>query len=232
MTVGLAALFVVLGAIAGLVTGMLRGPTYATTLQMVVQDRDLSAVLLGQNSTASDPSRLLDTYAVAGQSQAFASRLADAIGRRASDTTSISDQLTVEAHPDASVLDFTVSTASVTETRTVANAIRDEFPGFFAETFLPSPERLRELQESDDPTLAAQALKVQSLLGASPSLSVISNPNEVSKTSPSLTQSAAAGAVAGLIVGLLLAAWRHRKTPARFVHPAEDSSATVSPVLG
>ena len=196
-----------LGIVTALVAaglGLLIGPRYSATAQLLVQDRDPSMVF--SNAAGGDPTRRFDTYAAMAESRSFLELVAQRLGRPSSEVTSISQEFTARALPGANVLEFTASAPSTSGSLDIVTAAADLYPEYLINTFFPGLGQASPL--SGD--LAAKAKAFQELEKVSPTVQVISRPGAAVQAQPQLLTSVLAGAVAGLVLGLLIAAFRHR----------------------
>lgn len=192
-------------ALASVGFGLLGGPRVSTTAQLLVQDRDISTLLLGGAAASGDPTRRMDTYAVMAESKSFLELVAKDLGRPSSDWVTLSHQFTAVPITSANVLEFTVSTPSASESLDIMNAATALYPSYFANTLVPGLGQPGQLSKD----LAAQVQRLQEVDKISPFVQVIST-GEALKTAPKPLQAGLAGAVAGFVLGLLMAAWRHR----------------------
>lgn len=209
---------VALGSAAG--AGLYQEQTLAFTssAQVLIEPRDYSQLVLGQSFAGTDPARQLTTARVAAQSLSFEALVAEAVG--GTTTAAVHKQLTVTVVEGANVLQLTATGNSGQRARTLASAAATALTTFYEKTVL---DGLGAAATTANRDLSQKIALAQNYEKANPSVKVLSKASDPVSTTRSLKTSVTLGALAGLVVALLLLGWNLRTRTVTQIAPVNGN---------
>ncbi len=211
----------VLIAVVTVVTG---GATYAVTSRQAKQYESASTLLYSAGSSSEDPTRAITTLAGVGTSSAVLTPVASRYGMTLSE---LQGALVISADPNADLITVSVNLGSPAKATKIANEVSSAMISYSATGEKASIQTQintlsHELQvfagRTDASSLAAASeLRLElaqaraSLAVSAPSLAVLSPAIiPVAPVAPHPTRDGAIGILAGLVLGVMLGAFRDR----------------------
>lgn len=197
-----------LGALASAGLGLLQGPSYTSTAQVLVRQRDYTQVVLGASGSA-DPVRQLTTAGVLARSLGYQREVAAALPGVTS--TDVRDRLTVSVVDGADALQLSATGRTAAAARSLAAAATSTLLTTYERFILDGLGGADGSRLAGAPIALAQSLaRARNFETSSPSMSVLSDGQEALRTDKPLSRQLLIGAMAGLVAALLLVAWRAR----------------------
>lgn len=198
-------LLTALGAGAGYGLYEWQVPTYSSSAQVLIQPRDYSQVIIGQSFAGTDPLRQLVTARVAAQSRSFEQAVANALTDVSPGT--VHKDLGVSVVDGANVLQLTATGATAAESKALAQAAATTLTTFYESNILDGLGAASTTATGDQAAKIEQATAFER---ANPSARVLSEASEPVTSKRPLRTSVVLGGLAGLVIALLVVAWRLR----------------------